>query len=124
MEEEWLTLEQMAKAADYCKNTLEKRARQGKLPEHLTKWIGRQRFYHRDLIPILQERKSWWVKHQEDAQPTDVVPYDGYLLRPEEIERLELIRRQNGYRVAHYTNLSLTELIAMGGDRPNNYVNC
>lgn len=120
MEEEWLTLEQMSKAADYCRSTLEKRVRQGKLPEEFLKWVGNRRYYHRDLIPILRDRKSIWIRHQADLQPDTAIPYDGYMLKPEEIERLEEVRRQNGYRAAHYTNLSLTELIAMGGDKQNN----
>lgn len=116
MEEEWLTLDEMSEAANYCKNTLEKRARQGKLPEGTTKWVKRQRYYHHSLIPLLKEHKEEWLRHQLDLQPDDVVPYDGYLLKPEEIERLELVRRQNGYRAVHWTTKSLSELIAMGGD--------
>lgn len=119
--EEWLTLEEMSKAANYCKNTLDKRARQGKLPEGTVKWENRKRLYHTSLIPFLKERKAEWTRHQLDIQPDDAVPYDGYLLKPDEIARLELVRRRNGYRAMHYTTKSLTELIAMGGDRQNNY---
>lgn len=120
-DKEWLTLEEMAKAANYCKNTLDKRARHGRLPEGTTRWEDHKRLYHRSLIPILVQNKKNWLNHQMDLPPDDAVPYDGYLLKPDEIARLELVRRRNGYRTMHWTTKSLTELIAMGGDRQNNY---
>ena len=113
---EWLTLEEMSQAASYNNGTLQRRTKQGKIPDMYYKWENNRHYYHRDLIPWLKARKAEWEQHQEDINPHDVVPYDGYLLRPEEIERLELVRRQNGYRAAHWTNKTLAELIAMGGD--------
>lgn len=113
---EWLTLDEMSKAASYNHGTLQKRTKQGKIPAQYYKWENHRHYYHYDLIPWLKARKAEWEQYQFDIQPTGAIPYDGFLLKPEEIERLELVRRQNGYRAAHWTNKTLTELIAIGGD--------
>ena len=114
---EWLTPNELADATGYYKETIERRFRKGKFPENkIQRLPGKKHLYHCSLIPIMKEHKAMWLSYQEDAEPKDAVPYDGYLLRPDEIARLEQVRRNNGYRVAHWTTKSLTELIAMGGD--------
>lgn len=115
---EWLTTDEMAEAVGFYRETLAKKFRKGKYPPDKVKRTDKGKpLFHCSLIPILKEHKATWLAYQEDAlDPKDAVPYDGYLLRPDEIARLEQVRWNNGYRAAHWTTKSLTELIAMGGD--------
>ena len=120
--DEWITTKELVDELGCHINWPSKMLARGEIPPELYKRNGSKHlFFHRSLIPILRNKYQYWKNSKfEDVQPEDAVAYDGYVLRPKEIATLEEIRRRNGYRAMHYTNLSLTELIAMGGDRQNN----
>lgn len=123
---EWLTNRELVNELGCHINWPGKILSRGEIPPELYKRNNSNHLlFHKSLVPILQKKYHYWNDNRfEDVQPADAVPYDGYILRPSEIAVLEEIRHKNGYRAMHYTTCSLTELIAMGGDRPNNYVNC
>jgi len=123
--DEWITNKELADAVGCHINWPGKLIGRGEIPPELYKRIGNNRLlFQRSLIPVLKQKYQAWINRENaDELPSDAVEYDGYVLRPNEIAVLEEIRRKNGYRTMHYTNLSLTELIAIGGDKQNNYVN-
>ena len=122
---DWLTNKELVNELGCHINWPSKLLGRGEIPPELYKRNGSKHLmFHKSIIPILKKKYQYWNNSKyEDVQPADAVPYDGYILRPSEIAILEGIRRKNGYRAMHYTNLSLTELIAMGGDKQNNYAN-
>lgn len=124
---EWLTVAELSAEIGCNYKWPSKILNRGEIPaKYYKRGKGSQLLFHCSSIPFLKEKyddRKVWI-YEKDITPDEAVPYDGYLLTPSEIARLEEVRRQNGYRAMHYTTLSLTELIAMGGDKQNNYVNC
>ena len=120
-EKEWLTSVEMAEETGLVPGTLCAMARRGAIPQALTyvNEKGKYRF-HCSLIETLREKYEKHVDFTTGRIPKDAVPYDGFVLTPDEIKRLELVRRLNGYRAIHWTNKTVEELIAIGGDLKEN----
>lgn len=124
---EWLTVAELSAEIGCDYNWPSKILNKGEIPsEYYKRYHGNRLLFHCSVVPILKEKykaRMVW-NYEKNIKPDNAIPYDGYLLTPSEIARLEEVRRNNGYRAMHYTNLSLTELIAMGGDKQNNYAHC
>ena len=117
-EKEWLTSQEVSDITGYGIYTLSDMVSEGIIPLEKTKWESRKRrFYHNSILPGLIERRKRYEEEQSGAPPKDAVEYDGFLLTPDAIRRLEAVRERNGYRAIHWTDKSITELIAIGGDR-------
>ena len=117
-EKEWLTSQEVSDITGYGIYTLSDMVSEGIIPLEKTKWESRKRrFYHNSILPGLIERRKRYEEEQSGAPPKDAVEYDGFLLTPDAIRRLEAVRERNGYRAIHWTDQSITELIAIGGDR-------
>lgn len=120
---EWLTVAELSDELGCNPKWPSKILNKGEIPQQYYKRInGKQLLFHCSAIPMLREKytkRCAWIYEKNITVPEDAVDYDGYLLTPSEIARLEEVRRNNDYRASHYTNLSLTELIAMGGDKQN-----
>ena len=117
-EKEWLTSQEVFDKTGYGIYTLSDMVSKGIIPIEKTKWeTGRRRFYHNSILPGLIERRKRYMEEQSGGPPKDAIEYDGFLLTPDAIRRLEAVRQRNGYRAIHWTDKSITELIAIGGDR-------
>lgn len=125
IEKEWYTSKEIIKEVKCTREWISKLYTKGELPADTRIQRHKNNLYHKSIIPVLKERKRRSKKVEEGfmIQPADAIEYDGYILTPDEIRNLETVRCRNGYRAVHYTHLSVTELIAMGGDKQNNYEN-
>lgn len=125
MDKEWLTTREIIKEAKCSPEWLSKLYSKGELSAdtRIKDQDKRANLYHKSIIPLLIARKQRAKKIDEGfmTQPKEAIAYDGYVLTPDEIRNLEAVRCRNGYRAMHYTHMSVTELIAIGGDKQNNY---
>lgn len=111
LDKNWLTCSELAIETEYSREYIGTLLRRNEIPEDKTKLIGRHRFFHISVIELLIDRRLGW--HQETECPPDALEYDGFVLSPDEILRLEQIRERNGYRARHWTPFCPTELLAM-----------
>lgn len=121
IDKEWLNSIEMAEETGLHRGTLCKFARKGKLPSALIFISEKNKYlFHRSLIERLREEYEKHVDFRTGRIPKNAIQYDGFILTPDEIRRLEVVRNLNGYRAIHWTNKTVEELIAIGGDLKEN----
>ena len=120
-EKEWLTGKELAEQTGYLAESIQNLVKDGTIPpEKVCKTNKRRLLYHKSVVPELKERYEKYEESKGEEPPKDAIDYDGYLLTPEMIRELEAVRNRNGYRAIHWTNKTVEQLIAMGGDKKEN----
>ena len=120
--EEWITTEELARLTGYCDSVLREFSKHRIIPNDKTKLEringskNRIKLFHRSLIEELAKRRKNWQGLQGMKAPEGAIKYDGFELTPDMIRRLEAVRNGNGYRAIHWTDKTVEQLIAEGGD--------
>ena len=116
-DKEWLTRYELAERTGYDPKWLSKLANDGSILEWKTViHNGNRRLFHSSLVDELIEKRKHWNTDVEDEPPEGLIKYDGFELTLEMIYDLEAIRNANGYRAIHWTDKTVEQLIAEGGD--------
>lgn len=107
----WLTCSELAIETEYSKGYICALVKRNEIQADKTALIGGHRFFHISVVEQLVERRKEY--HKETSCPPDAIEYDGFVLSPDAILRLEEVRERNGYRAIHWTPFSPVELMAM-----------
>jgi hypothetical protein len=94
---EWIPIKEFSTLVGYTVPWLKKLIKEGTIPGSSVIHENNDYWIFRGEIENVRKLKKKRLQEQKKIAPDGLIEYDGFLLRPEEIERLEAVRIRNGF---------------------------